>query len=113
MPRRRKKASAIPSAWTDLVATGVATATTLSVRVPQLMRGRMTESESRRMVAEKVTAAAEGWVAGSAAMARIVSKRMMRPAPREALNDAMEIAEAMMRPARRRVRSNAVRLTKS
>ena len=113
MPRRPKKAFALVSAWTDLVATGVATATTLSVRVPQLMLGSMSPAESRRMVAEKVEAAAEGFVAGSAATARIVSKRMTRPAPREAFHDLMEIAEATARPARRRVQRNAVRLTKT
>ena len=113
MPRRPKKAFALASAWTDLFATGVATATTLSVRVPQLMLGRMSPAESRRMVAEKVAAAAEGFVAGSAATARIVSKRMKRPAPREVFHDLMAIAEASARPARRRVKRNAVRLTKT
>lgn len=113
MPRRSKKASPLVSAWTDLLATGIDTATTLSVRVPQLMLGSMTKAESRRMVAEKVAAAAEGFVAGSAATARIVSKRMTRPAPREAFHDLMEIAAATTRPARRRVKSNAVRLTKT
>ena len=113
MPRRPKKAFALVSAWTDLFATGVATATTLSVRVPQLMLGSMTPAESRRMVAEKVAAATEGFVAGSAATARIVSNRMTRPAPHEAFQDVMDIAEATTRPARRRVKRNAARLTKT
>ena len=111
MLRRRKKTFALASAWTDLVVTGFATATTLSVRVPQLVLGSMTPAESRRMVTEKLTAAAEGFVAGSAATARIVAKRVTRPAPREALNDLLEIAQATTRSARRRVKSNAVRLT--
>ena len=113
MPGRRKKPFALASAWTDLVATGIATATTLSVRVPQLMLGSMSPGESKRMVAEKVAAAAEGLVAGSAATARIVSKRMTRPAPRETVRDLMEIGQAAARPARRRVKRNAVRLTKT
>ncbi len=113
MPRRPKKAFALVSAWTDLFTAGVATATTLSVRVPQLMQGSMNPAESRRMVAEKVAAVAEGFVAGSTATARIVSKRIARPAPRDAFHDLMAIAEATARPARRRVRRNAVRLTKT
>ena len=113
MPRRPKKAFALVSAWTDLFATGVATATTLSVRVPQLMLGSMNPAESRRMVAEKVAAAAEGFVAGSAATARVMAKRLTRPAPRDAAQDVMEIVEAAARPARRRVKANAVRLTKT
>ena len=113
MPKRPKKAFALMSAWTDLFATGVATATTLSVRVPQLMLGSMSQAESRRMVTEKVAAAAEGFVAGSTATVRIMSKRMTRPAPSEAFQDVMEIAEAATRPARCRVKRNAVRLTKA
>ncbi len=113
MPRRSKRASTLASAWTDLVVTGFATATTLSVRVPHLMAGSMTEAESRRMVGEKVSAAAEGFVAGSVVAARIASKRLARPAPHRAFEDLLEIAEATARPARRRVKSNAVRLTKT
>ena len=113
MPRRSKRGFTLASAWTDLVVTGLATATTLSVRVPQLMIGSMTEAEARRMVGEKVSAAAEGFVEGSAATARIVSKRMKRPAPRQAFRDLLEIAEAAARPARRRVKINAVRLTRT
>ncbi|WP_237480023.1 hypothetical protein [Lichenibacterium dinghuense] len=112
MARRRRTAATPFGLWADAMATGVATAVTLSVRVPQLLAGTMTAAESTRMVAEKAAAAGEGLLAGSAAAARVAARRLARLAPHRAVEDALEIAEAMSRPARRRVKANAARLSK-
>ncbi len=113
MARRRWTTITPFGFWMDAVAAGVATATTLSVRLPQIAAGTMTSAEATRMVGEKMAAAGEGFAAGSAAAARIAGKRLVRPAPHRAFHDVSEIAEAASRPARRRVELNAARLSKS
>lgn len=111
MPRRRRRTSTPLGAFAELAAAGVATAVTLSVRLPQLAAGTLSAAEATRMVAEKAAAAGEGLLAGSAVAARIAAERALRPAPHRALEDAMAVVEAASRPARRRVKANARRLS--
>ena len=113
MARRRRASLTFFGAWADMMATGAATAVTLSVRLPQIAAGTMTVAESARMVGEKAAAAGEGLAAGSAAAARITAKRLRRPAPHRALRDALAVAAAASGPARRRVKANAERLTRT
>lgn len=113
MARRRRLTMTPLTLWMDVLATGAATAATLSVRLPQLAAGTMSAAESRRMVGEKLAAAGEGLAAGSAAAARIAATRLRRPAPHRAIHDALEIVEAATGPARRRVKANAARLSKT
>ena len=106
MPRRRKS-----NMLSNLYADSIATATTLAIRVPQLLSGTMSKAETHRMVAEKIAAAREGWVKGAAAAGRIAMRKPKR-STRAVAADTLAIFDAAFGPARRKVRANAKRLTK-
>lgn len=89
---------------------GAATALTLSVRLPQLMTGTMTRSESARMVREKLAAATEGLLAAAEATLRVAARGEAAVTPRRLLDTTLEISAAAARPAQRRVAANAKRL---
>lgn len=111
MARRRNAGLKVLPLWIDTLLAGVATATTLSVRLPQLATGTMSAAERRRMVAEKAAAVHEGAMAGGVALLKVASRRR-RPSPLTVLNDVVTLVDAVGRPARRTVRRNARRLTK-
>ena len=116
MKRKRKRVRTAWALWADQLETGLATAATLAVRVPQLLSGTMTPAETQLMVAEKVAAVRDGVRHGSLAAARLAAsnlagRRTRPPTLRRTLADALTIAEASCAPARRTVRANAKRLT--
>ena len=110
MRRRRRVSRSAFALWADTLASGMATLSTLSVRLPQLATGTMSDRERHRMVAEKLLAAAEGAANGSAAMARIALRGPRMSTPLGLFGDALGVATAMSAPARRTVKANAKRL---
>ena len=105
MERRRN--TTLLDIWMD----GIATASTLSVRVPKLLTGTLPPAETRRMVAEKIAAAQLGWVKAATAATRVALGRPSRkPAVVAARN--LSVLDAAVRPASRTVRANAKRLTR-
>ena len=106
MPRRRKT-----TGLSSLFADAVATATTLTVRVPQLLSGTMTRAESRRMGNEKGAAAQQGWVDAARVAGRLILQKP-KLTRTGATAGALAIVGAAIAPARRTVRANARRLGK-
>ena len=102
----RKRKTTLLDVWLD----GIATATTLSVRVPQLMTGTMSPAETRRMVSEKISAAQVGWAKAAVAATRIALGRPSRN-PTALAARSLAVLDAAVRPASRTVRANAKRLT--
>ncbi len=111
MKRRRRLARSALTLWADTLASGMAALSTLSVRLPQIATGTMSDRETQRMVAEKVSAAAEGAAKASATMARIALRGPKVPTPLGIFSDALSVAAAMSAPARRTVKANAKRLS--
>ena len=103
---RKRKTSLLVNLWMD----GLATAATLSVRVPQLMSGTMTPAETRRMVSEKLAAAQTGWMAAATAATQAA---LAEPSssPKVLAARSLSVLDAAVRPASRTVRANAKRLT--
>ena len=110
MRRRRRVSRSAFALCADTLTTGLATWFTLSIRLPQLATGTMSDRETQRMVAEKLLAAAEGAANGSAAMARIALRGSRMPTPLSLFGDGLGVATATSAPARRTVKANAKRL---
>ncbi len=104
----RKRKTTLLDVWMD----GIATATTLSVRLPQLMTGTMSPAETRRMVAEKIAAAQFGWAKAASAATRVALGKPSRQ-PTVTAARSLSVLDAAVGPARRTVRANAKRLTTS
>ena len=103
---RKRKTSLLVNLWMD----GLATAATLSIRVPQLVAGTMSPIEKRRMVSEKIAAAQTGWVAAATAATQAALGKPSRN-PKTIAARSVSVLDAAVRPASRTVRANAKRLT--
>ena len=96
---------------------GVAAWTTIAMRMPDLATeaasGRPPSAATRRMVGEKLAAAAQGAMDGAMAGARFAGRMMTGRVDAAAIAAGMmDIAEAAALPAQRKVRANARRLTR-
>ena len=112
MVRRSRRGTKAALFWADSLHSGIATWTTLSVRVPQLVTGTMSAAETQRMVAEKLAAAVEGALAGATTATRLALRSPRRLTSSRITAQALTMLEATSKPARRRVQANARRLTK-
>ena len=103
--------------WLDQAANGLAAWTTIALRMPELARDGMTgkppSAETRRMVSEKLDAAARGARDGALAGARLAARMMGGRMDAASLATGMiDVAEAAGKPAQRMVRANARRLAR-
>ena len=103
----------------DNAAASMDAARVIAARTPMILRsgGGSTAAEAtelRRMVQEKSEAAAEGAVAGAAALGSfwldVALGKVRKPA--DVAAGLMKVAHAATKPARQRVRANAKRLGK-
>lgn len=97
---------------------GLAAWTTIAMRMPALaaesMSGHPPSAETRRMVSEKVAAAAQGALNGALESTKLASRIMTGRADAATLAAGLlDVAEAMGKPAQRKVRANAKRLTRA
>ena len=92
--------------------------TTIAMRMPDLaaegLAGRPPSAETRRMVQEKLNAAAQGAMNGAMESARLATRMMGGRMDAAGLASGMlDVANAAGLPAQRKVRANAKRLTRS
>ena len=91
--------------------------TTVAMRLPHLADmaahpGAPPSRETRKMVSEKLAAAAEGARQASIASVKLAGDMMTRPMGATSLAvGVLKVAEAAARPAKQRVKANARRLT--
>ena len=103
--------------WLDHAANGMAAWSTIALRMPDLaaesMNGKPPSAETRRMVSEKLDAAARGAMDGAFASAKLATRMMGGRMDAATLATGMiDVAEAAGRHAQRKVRANARRLAR-
>jgi hypothetical protein len=93
--------------WFDTLAAQGQAATTIALRMPELMADP-SGHEAQRAISEKVAATMEGIMGAATAALRLPAA--MAAGPVAMATAALAVADAAARPSRRRVKANARRL---